>query len=60
MSVIYTLFAALTAIIGYNIHQSIFFSLMDFLFCGLVWIKWLIFHEVNMSIIKASFAWFFV
>jgi len=33
MSVIYALIAALTAIIGYNIHQSIFFSIMDF-FCS--------------------------
>jgi len=60
MSVSYTLIGAITAIIGYHIHQSVFFTIMDFLFWGIVWIKWLIFHEVTLSIIKSAFAWFFV
>lgn len=51
--------AVLTAMIGYTIHSSIFWSIIDFFFFPLAWIKWLIFHEVTMSVIKQTFAWFF-
>lgn len=51
-------FALATAIIGFHIHHSIFFSIIDYIFAPFVWIKWVIFQEVNMTIIKASFAWF--
>lgn len=59
MKTMYIIFSVLTSMIGYTIHHSIFWSIMDFIFTPLVWIKWLIFHEVNISIIKETFAWFF-
>ena len=55
----YTVFSIITAMIGYTIHGSIFWSIMDFLFTPIAWIKWLAFHEVTLSIIKETFSWFF-
>lgn len=54
----YPIFGVLTAIIGHHIHNSIFWSIIDFLFAPLVWIKWFIFQEVTITIIKESFNWF--
>lgn len=48
-----------TAIVGMKIHHSVFWSVMDFLFPYFAWIKWLILHQVNMSILHNAFAWFF-
>jgi hypothetical protein len=51
--------ALLTAMVGYTIHGSLFWSIIDFIFAPLVWLKWLICHDVNLSIIKQTFTWFF-
>ena len=53
------IFALPTAIIGYTVNQgSGFWAVMDFLFWPLAWLKWVIFQEVNLTIIKHSFEWF--
>lgn len=52
-------FAIFTAVIGYHIHGGFFWTAMDFIFSPLAWLKWLICHEVNMSVIKATFGFFF-
>ena len=49
----------LTALIGYQIHHSFFWSVMDYLFSPFAWIKWFIFQEVNLTIIKSAFSFFF-
>lgn len=49
--------AAGTAIIGQTIHGT-WWGIVDFFFWPLVWVKWLIYKDVNMSIIKESFNWF--
>ncbi len=41
-----------TAIVGHAIHGSIFWSIVDFVFWPIAWLKWLICQEVTMSIIK--------
>lgn len=56
---IYPILAIVTAMIGYRIHSSIFWSIMDFIFWPIAWCKWLIFHEVNLSLIKQTFEFFF-
>ena len=56
---LYIIASACTAMIGYTIHKSIFWSIVDFILTPLVWIKWLIFHEVTLEIIKKTFHWFF-
>lgn len=49
-----------TAMVGYQIHGSIFWSVMDFIFWPLAWCKWFIMHEVSVSIIKQAFSFFLV
>lgn len=51
--------ATLTSMIGYHIHGSIFFAILDWIFWPLTVLKWLIFHEVTLTIIKETFSWFF-
>ncbi len=58
-SLIYLLFCTCTAIVGSNIHHSIFWSIVNFFFAPLSIIKWLIFKEINMHIIQHSFDFFF-
>ena len=54
----FSMMALATAIIGYNIHGSIFWSIMDFFFMPFAWCKWLIMHQVSMSIIRDAFSFF--
>lgn len=56
---LYSIFCVLTAIIGYHIHHNAFWAVINFLFAPLTWLKWLICHDVTLSIIKESFTWFF-
>lgn len=56
---IYLIFCACTGIIGYTIHGSIFWSIIDALFTPIAWIKWLIYKEVTLKIIIEAFDWFF-
>jgi hypothetical protein len=51
--------AYLTAMIGYHIHHSIGWAIMDFFFAPWAWAKWLIMHQVTLGIIHSTFAWFF-
>lgn len=58
-NLLYIIVSILTSMVGYTIHHSIFWSIMDFLFTPIAWIKWIIFHEVTLNVLKDSFAWFF-
>lgn len=55
---LYLILTIATAMIGYTIHNSIFWSIVDFFFMPIAWIKWMICQEVNMTIIKETFAFF--
>ena len=57
-SLLYSLAAVATAMVGYHIHGSVFWAIMDFLFPFFAWAKWLIMHQVNLSIVKATFSFF--
>lgn len=59
MKALYLVFSVLTAMVGYTIHGSIFWSIMDFIFTPLAIIKWLIYHELTLQILKETFSWFF-
>lgn len=52
------IFGLPTAIIGYAIHGSVGWAVFDLFFWPLVWIKWLICQEVNLSIIEGAFSFF--
>lgn len=55
---IYLIIAVITAMIGYQIHGSIGWSIVDFFCWPIAWIKWLICQECTLSVIKAAFSWF--
>ena len=56
---LYFIFSVCTGMIGKQIHGSTGWAMVDFFFAPLVWVKWLLCHEVTMSIIKNTFAFFF-
>ncbi len=55
ISAFWIFFSVATGIIGKTIHGSTGWAIFDAIFSGWVWCKWLICHEVNLSIIKESF-----
>ena len=52
--------ACLTALVGYQYHGSLLYCIPDFLFWPYVWVKWMIFHEVTLAMVKETFQWFFL
>ncbi len=56
-SIIGVIFSIATGMIGYTIHGSIFWSILDGIFSLVAWGKWLICHEVTFPIIKETFSW---
>lgn len=56
---LYVIFCICTAMIGYNIHHSLFWAIVDFFFTPIIWCKWLICQEVSLTIIKSTFVFFF-
>lgn len=57
---LWILFGLITAMIGHTIHGSVLWSVVDFVFSPVAWIKWIVCQEVTLTIIKQSFAFFFV
>jgi|TARA_B110000977_G_scaffold146843_1_gene186166 hypothetical protein len=52
------IFAIPTAIIGHSIHGSFWWAIFDLLFWPFSWMKWFVYQEVNVTIIKEAFSWF--
>ena len=52
------LFSVATAIVGHQIHGSLFWSVCDFIFSPAAWAKWLILKQVSVSIIRSAFSFF--
>lgn len=57
-SVVTLILAIITARVGYFIHGSIGWSIVDFIFWPFAWLKWLLCDEVNMTVIKSAFSFF--
>lgn len=53
---LYPIFALITAMVGYHIHGSIGYAITDFFFWPIAWAYWLITHNVNLTVIKETFA----
>ena len=51
--------AGITSVIGYTMHGSVFWMVVDFCFAPLVWVKWVWCHEMTLSVIRETFPWFF-
>jgi hypothetical protein len=58
MKLIYFFFSIAVAMVGYTIHGSVFWSVVDFFFPLFASAKWLIYEEVTLEIIKETFAFF--
>ena len=54
----YFLFCIATAMIGNHIGNGLFFTILNFFFAPIFCAKWLICHDVNVSIIKDTFSFF--
>jgi len=54
------LFALPTAMVGHHIHGSIFWVIMDLIFWPFALIKWVVYQEITLAIIKETFSWFLV
>lgn len=55
---LYFIFAVATAMVGHTIHGDFFWTVADFFFAPLAWAWWLIFHQVSLTIIRSTFAFF--
>jgi len=52
--------AYIVGVVGYHLNnQSVFWGIIDALFYPIAIIKWLIYGELSMSLIKESFPFFF-
>lgn len=47
------------SMIGYTMHNSFWWAVLDFIFSPVVLCKWLIYHQITWSIIKQTFEFFF-
>jgi len=52
------LFSTCVSMIGYTIHGSIFWCILDFIFAPIAVAKWLVCQEITLAIIKQTFAFF--
>jgi hypothetical protein len=42
--------------VGYTIHGSLFWAIVNFIFAPLSVAKWLICHELTLSVLKETFS----
>ena len=54
----YLIFSVAVAMVGYQIHHSTFWAIVNFFFAPVSVVWWLVFHEVNVSIIQHTFSFF--
>jgi hypothetical protein len=45
----------LTAMVGYTIHGSVLWSIVDWLLWPIAIVKWLVLHQVNRSVLERTF-----
>lgn len=55
---VYLIVCVATAMVGYNIHHSFGWAIVDFFFAPVAWAKWLVYHQVNLTIIRHTFDFF--
>lgn len=59
LRLLYGLIGLFTAMVGYEIHHNLFFSFVNFIFWPISLAVWLIIHDLNISVIKHTFSFFF-
>ncbi len=55
---LYIIAATYTGMIGYTMHHSVGWGIVDAILAPIVWVKWLICHEVTLNIITKTFDFF--
>ena len=55
---LYLIFCVATAMIAYHITHDECDAILAFLFAPLYWVYWLVTHQINLTIIKETFAFF--
>ena len=64
-TLLYIILVTAMAMLGYNINVTagswtpLFWSIVDFFLWPIALIKWCIFHQISMSVIRHTFHWFF-
>lgn len=56
--IFWILVSVATAMVGYQIHHNLFYSIINFIFWPISWVYWLVCHDVNLSLIKKTFEFF--
>ena len=56
---LYPIIALFSAMVGYHIHHSVGYAILNFFFWPISWAYWLITHSVNITAIKETFEFFF-
>ena len=56
--IVWIIFDVLTAMVGYQIHGSVFWAFIDLFFSPLAWLKWVVCREVTLTIIYQALSWF--
>lgn len=54
-AIIYLIFAICVSMVGYHMHNSAIWAIIDFCFSPLVFVKWLFCHEISLTVIKETF-----
>lgn len=57
-AVFWIIMATVTAMVGHTIHGGTFWTVMNFIFWPISWVKWLVCHDVNLTLIKQTFSFF--
>ena len=55
----WTIFSTLVAMVGYHMHGSALWTIADFIFSPIALLKWLVCHELTMTVIRDTFSFFF-
>lgn len=58
--ILWLVFDIAVSMVGYTIHHSIFWSIVDFIFSPVAVVWWLLTHQLTLTVLKTTFAWFFV
>jgi hypothetical protein len=59
MKVLYVLVACFSAMVGWTLHHSIGYAILNWIFWWISLPYWLITHKLTLSVIKQTFSWFF-
>lgn len=57
-ALIWIVFSLCTARIGFAIHGSYFWAIVDFFFTVFAWLKWILLGQVNITVIKHALGFF--